>query len=152
MRRATNRRRTAQRGAYLVETSLIIVAFLAMLMFVMDFGRVLLTQQYITERARAGARYAAVHNWDTTAVKNYICYNSSSAPSGGGSGMFGLQPSQVQVTQKGSGSPFGSAWDDSIQISVSGVSILKFVPYFAGSFTSRTVTITIPAGGLGSTS
>jgi Flp pilus assembly protein TadG len=149
--RSTSRRRKTQRGAYLVETSLVIVVFLAMILFVFDMGRVLLAQQYVVARARAGARYAAVTSWNATSVKNYVCYNSTTAPSNGSTGLFGLTPSNVQVTQEGSGSPWGTSWDDRVEVTVSGISIFTTVPYLSNSFTARSVVVDVPVGSLGAT-
>src|SRR5260370_39251262 len=69
-----------QRGAAFVETALIFTTAISMILFIVDMGRILLWQQFIAERARVGARNAVVNNWDSTAVKNYVVYGSTTAP------------------------------------------------------------------------
>lgn len=49
-----------QRGATIVEFSLILVFFLALLLGVLDFSRLLYTWSVTNEATRAGARYAVV--------------------------------------------------------------------------------------------
>lgn len=67
----TQARRKRQRGAALVETALVFTTALSMILFIVDMGRILLTQQFISERARVGVRNAVVNNWNATAVANY---------------------------------------------------------------------------------
>src|SRR5713226_7285072 len=91
-----------QRGAALVETALILTTAISMILFIVDMGRILLWQQFIAERARVGARNAVVNNWDSTAVKNYVVYGSTTAPdsqNGTPAGFLGLLPSQVALTK-----------------------------------------------------
>jgi len=47
----TSDRKKRQRGAALVETALVFLTALAMILFIVDMGRILLTQQFIAERA-----------------------------------------------------------------------------------------------------
>ena len=137
-----------QRGAALVETALVLVTLLGMILFIMDMGRILLLQQFITERAREGARHAVVNNWDATAVKNYVVYGTTTAPqAGGSSGFLGLTPSQVTLTNI-SDSGIG---DGRYQVTVSGFSLLVFIPFMAGTFTTPAITVTAPTASLGAT-
>ncbi len=48
----------------MVEAALVLITLLSMILFILDMGRILLLQQFITERAREGARYAVVNNWN----------------------------------------------------------------------------------------
>ena len=67
------RRRTKnQRGSSMVEGALVLLTMLAMIIFILDMGRILLIQQYITERARTTVRAAVVNNWDSTKTANYL--------------------------------------------------------------------------------
>ena len=140
--------RKMERGAALVETALVLVTVLSMILFVMDMGRILLLQQFITERAREGVRHAVVNSWDATAVQNYVVYGSTTVPQGGGSGGFlGLSPSQVSLTTI-SDSGVG---DGRYQVTVSGVQFPVFIPFMAGSFTAPAITVTAPTASLGAT-
>ena len=65
----------------MLETAFIFTVLIMMLLGIFDFGRVLYVQQALVERARASARYGAVHNPDdTTAITNRVLYNSSTVP------------------------------------------------------------------------
>jgi Flp pilus assembly protein TadG len=71
MIRRTNRRR---RGMAIVETTLIITVFLLFLFGILEYGRLVMTHQVLTNAAREGARYAVVNtqNAVTSDVQNYV--------------------------------------------------------------------------------
>jgi hypothetical protein len=118
---------------------------LGMILFIMDMGRILLIQQFITERARAAVRSAVVNNWDATATKNYLVYNSTTAPNGGGAGFLGLQTSNVTYQKLGaSGTP-----DYMIQVKVSGIQATTWIPYISGAYTLAPITFAMPVQSLG---
>src|SRR5260370_20678572 len=112
-----------RKGAALVEASLAMMPLLCTILFIADLGRMLVTEQYVTERARAGLRQAVVSTWynDSTSLKNYICYNSTTAPNGATQGMFCLQPSPVTVTTLGTaGTP-----SYRLQVQISGLQMFS---------------------------
>ncbi len=145
---AKTRRR--QKGAAMLETALVLITVVGMIIFIMDMGRMLLIQQFITERARVTVRAAVVNNWTAAQAANFLCYNSTSAPSGGTStpGYLGLLPSQVSYQTLG----LSTASDYRLQISVSGVPMLTWIPYISGSYNAPPITVTMPAQSLGATS
>ncbi len=140
-----NRRAKRQKGAAMLESALILLTMLAMIIFIMDMGRILLMQQYITERTRATARNAVVNNWSATSAKNFLVYNSTTAPNGGGAGFMGLQTSQVSYTTLGT----AGSWDYRLQVKVSGVPALILTPFMAGTYTLAPIVATLPAQSLG---
>jgi Flp pilus assembly protein TadG len=143
----TKTTKTRQRGAALVETALVFTAALSMIVFIVDMGRILLTQQFVAERARVGVRNAVVNNWDSTAVANYVVYGTTTAPSGGGAGFLGLTTSEVTfntIADSGIG-------DARYQVIVSGVPLFTWIPYMAGRYTAPTVTATAPLQSQGTT-
>jgi hypothetical protein len=150
-RRATAARRKTQTGAAIVESALVLLTLFGMLVFILDMGRMLLTQQFIAERARSTARQAVVNNWTASQVQNYLVYNSATAPSQSGSGVvsgyMGLLPSQVTYTALGTA---GTA-DYRLQVIVSGVPVFNWIPVIAGQYTAPLVVVTVPAQSLGST-
>ena len=91
----TQARKKGQRGAALVETALVFTATVSMILFIVDMGRILLTQQFISERARVGVRNAVVNNWNATSVQNYVVYGTTSAPDGGGAGYARIQAAEL---------------------------------------------------------
>ena len=137
----------SQKGAALVETALVLTTLLSMILFIMDMGRVLLIQQYITERARTTVRSAVVNNWSTDDARNFLIFNNTTAPEGGGSGFLGLLPSQVSSQTLGTvGEP-----NHRLQITVSNVPAVVFTPYLNGSFTLPPIVATMPVQSLGAT-
>ncbi len=146
-RAGPNQRKTKQCGAAMLETALILLTLLSMILFIMDMGRVLLSEQFITERAREGARYAVVNNWDSTAVANFVVYGNSTAPPDGGAGLLGLTIAQVTFTMIAD-SGIGDARD---QVTISGVKFPIFVPFISGDYTVPTITVTAPAESGGAT-
>jgi Flp pilus assembly protein TadG len=142
LRSASQRR---QKGSSLVESALVMLSLLAILIFIMDMGRILLVQQFITERARTTVRMAVVNNWTSTAVQNYLVYNNTTAPTGGGSGYLGLLPSQVSYQALGASGTVNYR----LQVKVSGVPALTWIPYIAGSFILAPIVATMPGESLG---
>jgi Flp pilus assembly protein TadG len=155
--KSTTRRRTKhQKGGTLVESALVMLTMLGMIIFVLDMGRILLTEQFVTERARVTVRQAAVNNWNAADVQNYLVYDSITAPpvngqpeagAGTTSGLLGLFPSQVSYTTLGtSGTP-----DYRLQVRVSGIPAFTWIPFIARSYTLPPVMATMPAQSLGAT-
>jgi Flp pilus assembly protein TadG len=85
--------RNNQTGQALVESAFVLMIFLVMFIGIVDFGQFLYFHQSLSERARAAARYAAVHGTnttvDTTAISNYAVYND---PAGTANGATALLP------------------------------------------------------------
>ncbi len=131
----------------MLETALVLLTVLAMILFIMDMGRILLLQQFITERAREGVRYSVVNNWTQTDLQNYVVYGNTTAPQGGGPGFLGLRTSQVTLSTVAD-SGIGDARN---QVSVSGFTFPVFIPYLAGTYTAPTITVTAPTQSLGAT-
>ena len=141
------RRCKNQKGANILESALVLLTVLGMFLFIMDMGRILLIQQFITERARATVRSAVVNNWTAAATQNYLVYNSTTAPNGGGAGFLGLQTSNVTYQTLGtSGTP-----DYMLQVKVSGVPAVTWIPYISKTYTLAPITAAMPAQSLGAT-
>jgi Flp pilus assembly protein TadG len=145
----TQARRKRQRGAALVETALVFTATVSMIVFIVDMGRILLTQQFISERARVGVRNAVVNNWDATAVANYVAYGTTTTPAGGTgtSGYMGLTATEVTLTTY----PDSGIGDARYQVTVSGVPMFTWIPYMAGKYTAPTIIATAPVQSQGAT-
>lgn len=137
------------RGQSLIEAVFVLFTLVAMVLFIVDMGRIMLAEQYLAERARAAARMAAVHNWTQSDVANYVAYNSTSAPGGRTTtpGLMGVLPSKVSY------STVGTAGDPSycVKVTIAGVTAFTVVPYMAGTYTLPTITVSLPAQSLGAT-
>ena len=142
-------RRRSRAGAALLESTLVLMTVLSMVIFVMDMGRMLLLQQFFTERARSGVRAAVVNNWNADSISNFICYGSTSAPDGGTTtaGYLGLLPSQVHVTTIAD----TGLNDGRLQVRISGVQIFAWIPGIAGTYTAAPVVATMPMQSRGAT-
>ena len=147
-RNVSERLRKRQRGAALLEGALVLGTLLTMILFIEEMGRMLVFQQMFTERARAGARAAAVSAYSTTTVQNYVLYNNATAPAGNPAGFFGLTSTNVVVTRLGT----AGNWDDRIQVTISNYPMFDFVPLLEHTYTVPPITVTVPVGSLGSTS
>ncbi|MBI4874764.1 MAG: hypothetical protein HY822_09045 [Acidobacteria bacterium] len=141
------RKRGRERGSGMVESALILLTFVSMVLFILDMSRILLFEQYFAERVRSGARAAAVNAYDTAAIKNFVCYNSRSAPGGNTStpGLFGLTPAYVTVQRLGT----AGKWDDRIRVTIQNYPVTTMMPYFTGSMRLPRVTATFPVASLG---
>jgi Flp pilus assembly protein TadG len=126
-----------RRGQALLEMSLVLSTLLLMLIGIVDFGQFLFFHQVLTDRARAGARYAAVNPYDATSIQNVVVYNSPTAPSGSPTGLFGLIPSNVTVTPTPS-----TGIPNYVQVKISGFPIHLISPFLTKSYTPRNIIAT----------
>jgi hypothetical protein len=124
----------------LVEGALIFVLAMALLIGMYDMVQIMFVHQTVVERTRAAARWAAVNDYNADQIKNMVVYNSTSAPDGGGSGLFGMTTSNVAVAHDTS----DGVYADRIQITVSG--------YSYSFFAAAIVNSVYPASGQGSVS
>jgi Flp pilus assembly protein TadG len=146
MRKTTNRA-IRQKGGAVLEGALVFITLISMIVFVLDMGRILLIGQYVGERARTAARSAAVNNWALADVQNFVVYNNTTAPSGGGAGFLGLLPSQVNYSNTAN----AGTVDATLTVTVSNIPVLTFIPYISGTYTLPTIVATAPAQSLGAT-
>lgn len=144
----SSRRRRGRKGAAMLESALVLLTLLGMIVFVLDMGRILLIEQFVTARAEAAIRGAIVNNWSSDQVKNYLVYGSTTSPGGSAIGFPGLKTSNVSYTTLGT---MGTA-DYRLQIKVTGISLFTWIPGIAGTYTAQPVVVTMPAQSLGATS
>ena len=138
-------KRKRQKGQALIETSLVLLTMILMIVGMMDFGQFLFFHQALTDRARAGARYAIANTYDATAIKNVVLYNDPAA-AGGTPGLFGLTASNVNVI------PTPNATSPTrIEVNISGYPIVFLSPYLTRSYTHRAIRAVRAVEGLGAT-
>jgi hypothetical protein len=90
---------TPRRGQAMLEGVLVLLTLLLVVIGILDLGQVFFLHQTMTERARAGARWAAVNEFDperTESIRNVVVYDNPDAT--GRAGLFGLRPEMVTVT------------------------------------------------------
>ena len=142
-------RRPQERGQTLVESALVLLSLLAMILFVLDMGRVMLLGQYVTERARITARSATVNNWTEREVQNFLVFGKTQMPDDSASkpGFMGLLTSQVAYTVLGT----QRDGDLRVQVKVTGIQAVMFIPWISSRYVFPTVTVELPAQSLGAT-
>ncbi len=114
----------------MVESSIILLLFMVIFVGILDMGQIFFFHNFLNDRVRAGARYAVVHTYDPATIKNVVAYNATKAPDDGGPGLFGLDPSMVEVNRYDAGTP-----DDRIEVSVSSFTMHLISPWLMRDFT-----------------
>src|SRR5436190_13065159 len=140
--RISRRRQKQSRGAVLIETGLIFVAFSFMLMGAFDFAQFLFVHQALVDRVRSAARWGAVTDpTNPSAIKNMVLYNQATVPDGATSGVFGLTSSSVSVSTAGSGTD-----DYRLVITVTNFQYEMISPIIGGAHTGPYIAISTPLG------
>ncbi len=112
----------------MMESALIMLIFVPVLIGVADFGQLIYFHSSLTERARAAARYGAVHTYsDGSAIKNVAVYDNDSPANGTNPLLPGLTVGIVTATLDDAGT-------DSARITVT---ISNFPFSFISGFMSR---------------
>jgi hypothetical protein len=128
--------RTARRGSAMIEATLTLSLFLTILFSLYDFGWVLFFHQTLVHQARTAARYGAVNPGNLTTIQNVAVYG---ATTGSGTGLFGLETSNVNVSRSGQGTTA-----DRITVTISGYQYTLITMGWAGAYNGKTITVSIP--------
>jgi Flp pilus assembly pilin Flp len=75
--------RRNERGATMIEMAIAGSVVIAGIFGLIESGRLLWTHNALTDAARRGARYAAMHSEDANRVKNVVVYGIPNPPTGG---------------------------------------------------------------------
>jgi Flp pilus assembly protein TadG len=91
--------KSRERGQSLVESTLVLLVFFALLFAVIDCGQVLVAHQSLVERVRSAVRWGVVRPWDGTGeqIANLILYNQVDERGLATEGYLGLTRENVQV-------------------------------------------------------
>ena len=82
----------------MVEATLVLLVFFALLLGVIDCGQVLFAHQSLVERVRTAVRWGVVHPWDSAdPIVNLVLYNQADAPRGDTPAFLGMQRENVVV-------------------------------------------------------
>lgn len=125
-----------RRGSAMIEATLTLSLFLTILFSLYDFGWVLFFHQTLVHQARTAARYGAVNPGNLTDIQNMAVYSSTS---GSGSGLFGLQTSNVNVSRTGQGTT-----SDRITVTITGYQYTFITFGWAGTYNGKDITVSIP--------
>jgi hypothetical protein len=89
-----------QAGQSLIESALILAAFMGLLLGMAGIGQSLFVRQTLADRARMAARWGALNSYDPSAIRRMVLFGTvDSAP--GQSPFFGLTPNAVEVSNPG---------------------------------------------------
>jgi Flp pilus assembly protein TadG len=130
--------RKGRRGNAIIEATLTLTLFLTMLFSIYDFGWVLFFHQTLVHQARTAARFAAINPTSLDSAKNIVLYNQTA--SGSGSGILGIDPSNVSVTRSGT----AGATDDRIIVTISGYQYQIITIGWAGTYNGKPITVSMP--------
>ena len=136
-----NTLRNKERGNLLVESALVLLAFVLIVISVFDFGQVLYLHQAITERVRSALRYGIVNSYDSTAIQNYVIYGQP-APPASAPRNYSLTTAMVSVQRADAGTS-----DDRVTITVSNYPYLFLSPFIAGARTGSPIVESLPYEG-----
>ena len=91
--------KSRERGQSLIEGTLVLLAFFALLFAVIDCGQLLVAHQSLVERVRSAVRWGVVRPWDGSGeqIANLILYNQTDEPRTATEGYLGLTRGNVQV-------------------------------------------------------
>jgi hypothetical protein len=97
-------RRQRQRGQSLIESTLILTAFMGLIIGMSGIGQLLFVRQTLADRARMAARWGALNSYDPAAIRRMVLFGTAdSAP--GQTAFFGLKPDAVDVSNPGCPGP-----------------------------------------------
>jgi len=128
-----------QRGSTLVEFSIGVTVFATVMFAVLEFGRALWVHNALSDAARRGARYAAMHSTgDVNQVKNIVVYGNSA---GSGEVMLqNLSASNVDVTYNNFGMNAGT-----VTVKITDYQLQLVIPFVGTRITMPNYSTTITA-------
>jgi Flp pilus assembly protein TadG len=95
-----NRRSVRQAGQSLVETALILAAFMGLLIGMTGVGQLIFVRQTLADRASQAARWGALNNYNPTAILDVVRFGTAT-PEQGQTPFFGLAAAAVEVSNPG---------------------------------------------------
>jgi Flp pilus assembly protein TadG len=85
-----------RKGQSLVETSLILAAFMGLLLGIVGIGQALYVRQTFSERVHQAARWGALNTYQPEAIRRLVLYGTTT-PELGASAFMGLTASDVMI-------------------------------------------------------
>lgn len=132
------------RGQSMVEATLVLLVFFALLLGVIDCGQVVFAHQALVERVRSAVQWGVVHPYDGTGeqIANLILHDQSAGVSAA-AGFLGLTRANVQVRYQ---APTAERPDDeTLSVAIVNYESHFFSPWMARTIVSpRPVLITAP--------
>jgi Flp pilus assembly protein TadG len=138
--------RKKQSGQAAVESALVMLIFLPVLIGILDFGQFLYFHQSITERARAAARYGAVHTYtDGSDSVNVAIYNDPAGTANGAAALLPYLTATAGANGTVTATLSGATTDDArITVTISNYPYNFLSPFMSKATQLRTITATQP--------
>jgi len=111
-----------RRGQSLVETTLILAAFMGLILGMVGVAQMLFLRQTLAERAQDAARWGAVNTYNEPAIRNLVLYGTATPPAGA-SALGGLASAEVVV-----GNPGCPGMDCRVSVAIPGHGIQSTEP------------------------
>lgn len=127
-----------EKGATVIEASLVLMLFLVLVYSLFDFGFVLYMHHTLMHQARNAARWGVVRPFDADAITNMVLFNEPNA-AGKTTGVLGLTAANVSVQHQGEGSN-----EDRILITISGYRYPLLTPGWAGWHDGQPISVSMP--------
>ena len=115
-------RRRGSRGQSLVETTLILAAFMGLILGMVGVGQMLFVRQALAERTEDAARWGALNSYDAPSIRNLVLYGTTT-PAEGATAFAGLAPTEVVV-----GNPGCPGMDCRVSVAIPGHGIQSVEP------------------------
>ena len=93
-----------QAGQSLIESALILAAFMGLLVGMGGLGESLFVRQTLADRARIAARWGALNSYDPAAIRRVVLFGTAD-PAEGQTAFLGLTPAAVDVSNPGCPGP-----------------------------------------------
>ncbi len=139
------KQRRDERGQSMVEATLVLLAFFAMLFGVIDCGQVLVAHQSLVERVRGAVRWGTLHPYDGSGdqVANLVLYNQPDEPHTTTPAFLGLSRANVQVRFRAATAEQPD--DEAISVAIVNYEYHFFSPWLTKAFVSpRPVVVSAP--------
>lgn len=136
------------RGQSLVESTLVLIVFFAMLVGVIDCGQVMFAHQALVERVREAVRWGSVHSYDGTGdqVANFVLYHQPGDPRTAMAPFLGMTRANVEVRWD---APADRPDDATLSVAIVNYESHFFSPWIAKTIVSpRPVFVSAPVAGL----
>jgi len=88
------------RGQSLVESALVLAAFMGLLVGMSSVGESLFVRETLADRARMAARWGALNSFDPAAIRSVVLYGTA-RPVSADTAFFGLKAQSVEVSDPG---------------------------------------------------
>jgi Flp pilus assembly protein TadG len=89
-----------QTGQSLVETALILAAFMGLLLGMTGVGELIFVRQTLADRASQAARWGAVNKYDPAAIRDMVRFGTAT-PEPGQTPFFGVTAAAIEVSNPG---------------------------------------------------